>query len=223
MKRKELTLQDGTTEHSLSASAKDDCFAAKLKNQALWLGVFGLLNIVLPWFSAPFGVMLLFLGLAIYYFPLPAMYAVLSVVFISTAISNFLVGITGVAYATPVIVLLIFATRVMVKEYRSHRRQGSIEAGSRFAWTGLVLGLMAPGGVLLAFVLSTVAVVVGSVILETVSIFVFDLMLEIGVMVLGMGTAAVLEGYRPKIVSWIALLLGLLLVIAQYVLLLRLL
>lgn len=207
MSQENFTLRNRGLKTIQAASQDGEETGRILKKEARWLIGFGLFNLIVPGFSAPFGVTLILLGIAAYRAKSPAMFVIQAVVFLAAAVSNLFIG-DGIALGSTL--FLVLSSVALIKQYQSHRQDRRAVSDQKLPWIGLGLGLLAPLGVIIAFLLGMVVMMVsGTEEVPVVPSFLMGLFLQLGTVVLGIGIASVLDGYRPKIISWLALILGL--------------
>lgn len=208
MEHIEIDMKEERLEEIITPDRKKKDVVVVLKQEAKLLVFFGIINIVFGGLSSPLGVIFILLGLAAYRFKSPAMFFVQAVVFLSAAISNLLVG--G-GFAIVLAVILAVSAIALIKRYRDYRHEIAEDASRSFPSLGLALGILALVGQVGAFLgLMATILATGPEQVSAVLGFFMALSIQMGIVVLGIGIVSVLESYRPKIVSWLVLLLGLL-------------
>jgi len=203
--------------------ASDAIYARMLREVRSWglaMLAWGLLSLLAGGvLSAPWGIMLLLVGLASFYFREAAIFVVYGVTLTWVAISN-LMGF-DVVWMGIALVQIIMAVQVF-RQYRRFRQAQAEQAalyewaaaGSPvperaariFPWAGGLLGVLALVGLVTIVVLLIIAVATE----ELLPFFdlLIDFVVDLGVLSIAVSLAALLSGYRYKLVSVCGLAAG---------------
>ncbi len=174
-------------------------------------------------FSSPWGVLLLIVGLASFFFRTASMYIIYGVTLAWAAIHNFSgFNLTWVIFS----LVQVYATVRVFLSYRRYRRaEAEILAQPRepnpeavsarrasvyFPWIGAFLGCLSFIGVVLGF-LAALVISIEQKSASAVPGYIYyaiDLTINTGVLGFALGLASILSRYRPKILGVLALVAG---------------
>ncbi|MBM3134576.1 MAG: hypothetical protein FJZ89_04670 [Chloroflexi bacterium] len=206
----------------------------EIRSWGLWLLALGAIHLVASGFlSSPWGILLLVVGLASFYFREAAMFVIYGVTLSWAAISNLLSGeVTWLFFA---LIQLFFAFQTFRQFLRFRRTQaeaailGEEALGSSlmperaarvFPWTGCILGALALVGVV-AFIVWVVILFgfMEAAALPDFADWLIGLVVNVGVLGLAVSLASLLSGHRYKplailgivasslvLLAWLALL-----------------
>ncbi len=214
--------------------------AKEVSSYGKWSLGWGAVNLVFSGLSSPFGLVLLVLGLASFYFNLASMFIVYGIVFLWAAISNLFVGGGLASFFT--IVLALSA----VQAFRNYARYRPVEtalltgddgaeiaeadtgdSGPRVSartaqilpWSSFLIAIASLGGLLTSFVIGSIwLVATGNEELPALIFFVAAASLQFGILALSLGVASILSGYRYKVLSAIGILGGTVALVIELVL-----
>lgn len=184
----------------------------------------GIMSLILPRFSSPFGIVLIFTGFLNYYLYVAAVLLVGAILFFLGAAFNVLAG--GVPAVSSSIYLFIIPGVITFRQYRSYRFIDIEEPSSNLtpikrseineeneAQQFPKIAILLAGLSLIGF---TVTLTSGEILsgasfeieLPQTLNFLFELFLELGVLGFAFGLALLLSGYRHKALSVLASLVG---------------
>jgi len=225
--------EDQILNSQIRPAEPDQTMQKQLRNESFWLLGWGIINIAFAALNSPFGVTLLLIGIVSYFVRSPAMFLVHGVVFAWAAITNLFVDGFGSAFFALILGISAFQTIRRYASYRqptiadnalSTRETDAVsqknDPGRYFPWAGTLLAFFSLGGIVTIFIMDFVRFVFfGAEESMDILIFVAGVVLNLGVVAFAMSLAAVLSGYRPKIVAFFGTILGGLTVIIQIALL----
>jgi hypothetical protein len=213
-----------------------DAYAKMLKENRSWgfwlLGI-GILHIVTSGFlSAPWGIMLILVGLASFYFRTASMFIVYAVTLSWAAISNIMSLETGWIFFAAFQVFL--AIRVF-QQYRQFRgvedeyfrlipddvmKKPSKRAARFFPWLGSILGCSSIIGLILVFLAVIVFVVAAENATEVPGTFGFieGLIVNFGILGFALSLGSLLSAYRPKAAAIVGLVASIITLLFEVVL-----
>lgn len=205
-----------------------------VRSWGIWLLVLGALHLVsLGFLSAPWGILLIVVGLASFYFRTPVIFVLYAVTLAWAALSNILSGQTGW------IVFAIFQFYLAMRVFQQflHFRQteaehieldtegvsGSALASERaarvFPWTGCLLGSLSLTGLVAVFVAAVILVESsGSTTVPSFLGLMEGLVVNLGILGFAVGLASLLSGYRRKLVAILGMIAGVLTLLTEIVL-----
>jgi tetratricopeptide (TPR) repeat protein len=228
---REVTL---TTTMSNTAVAVTGTYEVMLKNIRSWgwwsLGLGAVHLFIAGFLSAPWGILLLLVGLASFYFREAAMFVIYGVTLAWAAISNLLGGQTGWSIFALFQLVLAFQVFRQFFRYRGAEAEYAVSspeaaqdtplipqrAARAFPWLGCLLGTLSLVGL--------VAIVVGVIIFvefaETPEFpvawgWLEGLVLNGGILALAVGLASLLSGYRYKAVAVLGMVAGTLVLLIE--------
>ena len=198
----------------------------EIRSWGIWSLGLGAVHILAGgFFSAPWGILLLIVGLASFFFRTASMFIIYTVILIWVAFSNALSGLGG--WMLFALLQLYLAARVL-QQFRRFRQvelklveptanhthdNALIVSRSRqfFPWLGSLLSCSSVLGILILFAALILMEAAG----ETTTYaqlwaFLVDLTMNVGVLGFAVGLASLLSGYRPKILGITGLVAGLL-------------
>jgi hypothetical protein len=199
--------------------------AHEVRSLGNWSMGWGVLNLILSALSSPFGLVLIAAGLLAHVLDTAAMFVVFGIVFLWAAITNLFVD--GLLSSAFTIALVISA----VQTFRSYRRYRPVEAGliagedgdeeeqtipagairgDRFLpWLSFLTALISLGSFLAIFLLMSIwFMMTGTEEPPLLIVFAGSSLLELGVLALALGLAAILSHYRYKGLSIVGILGG---------------
>ena len=221
---------------SADNTASDHTLMLKeIRSWGMWSLVLGAVHILAAgFFSAPWGILLLIVGLASFYFRTASMFIIYTVILVWVAFSNALSGLGGWMFFA--LLQLYWALRVF-QQFRRFRQveiklveptadpandNTSVVKRSEqfFPWIGSLLSCSSIVGILILFA----ALILMEWRGETTTFlqpwaFMVDLMMNVGVLGFAVGLASLLSGYRPKLLAITGLVVGLLIMILNLALL----
>jgi len=201
----------------------------EIRSWGIWSLVLGVVHILVAgFFSAPWGILLLIVGLASFYFRTASMFIIYTVILVWVAFSNALSGLGG--WMLFALLQLYWAVRVF-QQFRRFRQveiklaeptvgpasdNTSIAKRSEqsFPWIGSLLSCSSISGILLLFAVLIMMELAG----ETTTFaqlwaFMLDLMMNVGVLGFAVGLASLLSAYLPKPLAITGLIAGLLVMV----------
>jgi len=223
------------TDVANEASLKDYALMLKeIRSWGFWLLGLGALHVITSGFlSAPWGIMLIVVGLASFYFRNASMFIVYAVTLAWAGVSNLIGGGTGW------VVLAFFQMFLAFSVFRKYRRFRDVEgnyaklategitpeplsterAARFFPWLGALLSCSSLLGLVLVFVIAIVLAVVNE---DAASIpeylyFIEGLVVDFGVLGFAIGLASLLSRYRLKGLAITAIVAGVLTVAIELV------
>ena len=204
--------------------------AKEVSSYGKWSLGWGVINLILSGLSSPFGLLLLVLGAASFYFNLASMFVVYGIVFIWAALSNLFVG-GGLANFFTVVLALS-----AVQAFRAYARYRPVEkmmltddvaiettdpdlamverskaakTARILPWAAFLTAIVSVAGFLASFVITMGwLVATGAEQPPGLILFAGALSLQFGVLALALGVASILSGYRYKALSAIGILGG---------------
>jgi len=197
----------------------------QVRSWGRWSLGWGVINLIFSGLSNPFGLLLLVIGVASFYFGSASMFIVYGVVFLYAALSNLLVG-DVIAYFFSIVLtisavqafrsysryrpveMMIISSDEQTETAESHRT-GVIRSRRIFPWSALLFALASLLGFFISIFMSIIwFLVTGSE--ETPDLFLFfgAVSIQFGVLAFSLGLASVLSGYRYKALSIISMLGG---------------
>jgi len=201
----------------------------EIRSWGIWSLVLGGVHILAAgFFSAPWGILLLIVGLASFFFRTASMFIIYMVILVWVAFSNALSGLGG--WMLFALLQLYWAVRV----FQQFRRFRQVEiklaeptaydpsdnplivkrSEQFFPWIGSLLSCSSILGILILFVALNMLEAAG----ETTTFvqlwaFTVDLTMNVGVLGFAVGLASLFSGYRPKILGITGLVAGLLIML----------
>jgi hypothetical protein len=195
------------------------------RSWGIWLLIMGVIHVLTSGFlSAPWGIMLVLVGLGSFLFKSASMFIIYAVTLSWAAISNLVSLETN---------WIIFALLQLFFAYRTFRQFGRFSklestyndllaavegdgsatinrTATWFPWLGLLLGCLSIFGQILLFSIVIVLAVFsqGGETVPGYVDFLFDLLLNAGVLGFSVGLASVLANYRPRPVAIIGMVGG---------------
>ncbi|HET7087498.1 MAG TPA: hypothetical protein VFL17_02495 [Anaerolineae bacterium] len=191
------------------------------RSWGIWLLGLGAVHLVASGFlSAPWGILLLTVGLASFYFRGASMFIVYGVTLAWAAINNLLARESGWAIFALFQFFLAFQVfrqffhfRQAEREYATLRVQEALpsplipeRAVRAFPWAGCVLGALSLAGLVTSIVMVIVLVAFAQVTeLPGFVGLIEGLAVDLGVLGLAVGLASVLSGYPYKVLAWLGI------------------
>lgn len=209
--------------HALRSQAAQDqlvpggetALLREIRSWGWWSLLLGVMHLLLPGLSAPWGLMLLVVGAASFYFREAAMLAVYGVTLAWVAISNAIFG--GADWTAFAVLQVVFAVRVFVRFYNFRRAEAELDsppdesrAARLFPGAGCIFGAISLGCMAIT-VVSLVLLFTSTDVVETPDFFVWvaDFAVHLGVLGLAVNLAALFSGYRYRWLSALGLLASL--------------
>ena len=201
-----------------------DLMLRRIRSWGLWSLGWGVMHVVgLGALSAPFGILLLLVGLASFYFREAAMFVVYGVTLAWAATSNMLSG--EASWIGLGLVQLVFVYRIFRQFFHFRRVQAdhaeltadtgldSPPAPERaphiFPWLAALLGPLALAGLVASFVGSIMFfALTGAEELPDVAYALVDSIFNLGVLALALGLASLLCGFRYKALAIVGVAAG---------------
>jgi hypothetical protein len=232
----EVQSQTITGTDSVNAATDDIMMLKEIRSWGIWSLVLGAVHILAAgFFSAPWGILLLIVGLSSFYFRTASMFIIYTIILIWVALSNALSGLGGwILFA---LLQLYWAVRVFQQFQRF--RQVEIKLAeptadhaidntlivSRserfFPWIGSLLSCSSISGILILFAALIMIEAAGKIAtLGQLWAFMVDLMMNLGVLGFAVGLASLLSGHKPKLLAITGLVVGLLIMALNLALLL---
>ena len=195
-----------------------------LRSWGVWSLVWGGLSLVASGiFSSPWGILLIIVGLASFYFRSASMYIIYGVTLAWATLQN-LGGlqITWIVFSA----IQIYATvQVFLRYRRYHTAELQLQnapsmqttevalanrSARFFPWIGALLGLGSLFSVIFIFVLGVVIGIArgGVESIPTFLYYLIELSINLGVLGFALGLASILSKYRPKVMGFLALIAG---------------
>jgi hypothetical protein len=204
--------------------------AKEVSSYGKWSLGWGVINLIFSGLSSPFGLLLLVLGAASFYFNLAAMFVVYGIVFIWAALSNLFVGGGLASFFTVILALSAVQAFRAYARYRPVEKMllsddaaietadpevAMIERGKAaktariLPWAAFLTAIVSLAGFLASFVFTVGwLVVTGGEQAPGLILFAGALSLQFGVLALALGVASILSGYRYKALSAVGILGG---------------
>ncbi len=189
----------------------DGALLREIRSWGVWSLALGVMHLLVPGLSVPWGMVLLVVGAASFYFREASMLAIYSITLAWVGISNMFIGTGWSAFA---IVQLAFAARVFYR-FLGFRQAGTglelppdeRRAARLFPGAGCILGAMTLGCTVIALVsLLILFTYTDSAEIPVFFVWLIDLAVHLGVLGLAVNLAALLSGYRYKWLSVLGLL-----------------
>ncbi len=198
----------------------------EIRSWGFWSLGLGMVSLVASGFlSAPWGILLLIVGIASFYFREAAMFVIYGVMLIWAALSNILGG--QVSWILFALFQFLLAFQVFRQFYRFRRSQADYgallaegalgtppvpeRAGRVFPWVGCLFTALSLGS--LVAILAWVIILFVSEEVKNPPVF-FDFMIplvvNLGVLGFAVSLAALLSGYRYKILAVLGIVAGIL-------------
>ena len=212
-----------------------DTHAAMLKairSNGYWLVGLGVLHIILSgWLSAPWGVLLIIVGLGSFLFHSPSMFVIYAVTLIWASISNF-IGFSPI-WASFAFLQIYFSIRIFM-DFRRYRKveneyhtviadkepvSASTERTPRlFPWLGTAFGCVSLLGFVMVLLVEIIVVLATKTVdtIPTYIVFLERLLVNMAVLGFAIGLASILSRYRPKALGIIGLVAGVLTLIINF-------
>ncbi len=205
-----------------------------IRSWGMWSLGLGLAHLVATGIlSSPWGILLIIVGLASFYFRSASMYVIYGVTLAWASVHNFssqqgawIFLSLFQLYATVQVFLNYRRFRTAEQEYQSsvagQAQDGSspYKAARTFPWLGAVLGSFSFAGLLFGILFTFVISFIrgSSSAVPKFLYYIIDLTINIGVLGFATGLASILSQYRPKILGIIAMVTGALTLLVDLIL-----
>lgn len=198
----------------------------EIRSWGFWLLGLGALNMLASGFlSAPYGILLLIVGIASFYFREAAMFVIYGVTLVWAAISNILGGdASWILFALVQLVMAFQVFRQFNRFRRSQADYGALStigasgtslvperAGRVFPWAGCLIVALSLGSLVAIFVVSIILIGFMEATVPSAFLgFMIALAVNLGVLGLAISLAAFLSGYRYKLLAALGIVGGIL-------------
>jgi hypothetical protein len=203
-----------------------------IRSNGFWLIGLGVLHIILSgWLSAPWGVLLIIVGLCSFLFHSPSMFVIYAITLIWASISNF-IGFSPI-WAFFAFFQLYFSVRIFMdfRKYRKVENEYSTVVANKevissatertprlFPWLGTAFGCSSLLGFVMIILVEIIVILATKTLdnIPTYLIFLERLLVNMGVLGFAMGLASLLSKYRPKALGIVGLVAGVLTLIINF-------
>jgi hypothetical protein len=221
----------GTTSPASAVNYSNVAMLAEIRSWAFWSLGLGALHLITSGFlSAPWGILLVIVGLASFYFRSASMFIIYAITLAWAALSNLLSLETGWIFFALYQFYLAFRVFQKYRLFQNIEREASESTAIDFApkeranqffpWLGSFFGCSSIVGFVLLF-LVVVFITIGSNGTATPPDyfgFIEGLIVNFGVLGASISLAALLSKYKLKALAWIGLIGGVLTVLAEFAL-----
>jgi hypothetical protein len=203
----------------------------EIRSWGWWLLALGVIHLVVNGFlSAPWGVLLVLVGASSFYFREAPMFVIYGFTLLWAALSNFLGGeITWIFLS---LFQIYLAIRIFVQFFRFRRAQASLDAtldsqaqllkaqraATIFPWTGCLFSALAGIGVPAFFAYATLVSQESQPVSGNAAALWIGFLLDFAVLGFSLSLAALLSGFRYRVISILGLIASGLLLIGWVVL-----
>lgn len=201
----------------------------EIRSWASWSILLGVLHLIANGTLSPaWGIVLIIVGLISFYFRDAAMFAIYGVTLGWVAISNLISSGLGL-WSVFALFQMYLSYRVFRQFFTFKKAQAALllpgtepaftQASRVFPWAGFALGVLAFNGVILAIVGIFVAAILKLALINALTLL-LDISVHTAILGVAFAVAALLSGFNHKAFATIGLICGILVVIAQVILVL---